>query len=199
MANTNNIEEELAALEEQIFELKRRRIELRKKAHGEQVENYQLTDHNNQSVSLADLFGDQKDLLVIHNMGTSCPYCTLWADGFNGVWQYLTDRSAAVVVSGDPVSTQKDFKEKRGWTFPMYSGEGSDFIHAMGFEGEPHPEYGKFRPGASAFRKQDDGTIIRTAKTWFGPGDDYCAVWHLLDLFEDGPAGWEPNFLLKDD
>jgi predicted dithiol-disulfide oxidoreductase (DUF899 family) len=191
------LEQELESIERQIFELKQQRAALRRSVQGERVEDYELRGHDGEPVKLSALFGDKNDLLVIHNMGTGCPYCTLWADGFNGVWQYLDDRAAAVLVSADPIDTQKKFKAERGWTFPMYSGEGSGFIRAMGFEGEPHPDYGKFRPGASAFRRLDDGTIIRTAKTWFGPGDDFCSVWHLFDLFEGGPGDWEPRYNLK--
>ena len=32
------------------------------------------------------------DLVVIHNMGASCAYCTLWGDGFNGVYEHLANK-----------------------------------------------------------------------------------------------------------
>ena len=35
-------------------------------------------------VRLSELFGEHDDLVIIHNMGASCRYCTLWADGFSG-------------------------------------------------------------------------------------------------------------------
>jgi hypothetical protein len=28
----------------------------------------------------------------------------------------------------------------------------------------------------------------------FGPGDDFCAVWHFFDLLPEGVDGWEPRF-----
>ena len=40
----------------------------------------------------------KRDLIVIHNMGASCPYCTLWADGFNGIYDHLADRAAFVAL-----------------------------------------------------------------------------------------------------
>jgi predicted dithiol-disulfide oxidoreductase (DUF899 family) len=61
------------------------------------------------SVQLSDLFGEHEDLIVIHNMGVSCPYCTLWADGFNGLIRHLEDRAAFVMVSPDPPDIQKEF------------------------------------------------------------------------------------------
>ena len=39
--------------------------------------------------TLLDLFGDRDTLLAIHNMGQGCRYCTLWADGFNGLLPHL--------------------------------------------------------------------------------------------------------------
>jgi predicted dithiol-disulfide oxidoreductase (DUF899 family) len=46
----------------------------------------------------------------------------------------------------------------------------------------------------SAFHRNDDGTVVRTGKAIFGPGDDFCALWHLLDLLPGGPKGWEPKY-----
>jgi predicted dithiol-disulfide oxidoreductase (DUF899 family) len=32
------------------------------------------------TVRLSELFAGKADLILIHNMGTTCPNCTLWAD-----------------------------------------------------------------------------------------------------------------------
>jgi len=47
-----------------------------------------------ESVALSSLFGDHRDIIVVHNMGQSCRYCTMWADRFNGLYPYLANRSA---------------------------------------------------------------------------------------------------------
>ena len=31
--------------------------------------------------------------MVVHNMGSSCPGCTLWADGYNGVHHHVITRT----------------------------------------------------------------------------------------------------------
>ncbi|TVS08776.1 MAG: DUF899 domain-containing protein, partial [Phycisphaerales bacterium] len=52
--------------------------------HGdlaEPVGEYAFTTSDGE-VSLADLFAGKRDLLIIHNMGKRCSYCTMWADGF---------------------------------------------------------------------------------------------------------------------
>ena len=141
-------------------------------------------------VSLSDLFGDKRDLLLIHNMGRGCSYCTMWADGLNGMLPHLEDRAAVVLASPNDPQTQRDFAQSRGWRFRMVSTQGSDFNKDMGYEPQP----GKVWPGVSAFHKNDDGTIIRTGKDIFGPGDQYNAAWHMFALLRDGANGWEPKF-----
>ena len=85
-------------------------------------------------VRLSALFGGKKDLIVVHNMGAGCSYCTMWADGFNGVYPHLADRAAFVVVSPDAPAAQKKFAESRAWRFPMLSGRKSDFSENLGFK-----------------------------------------------------------------
>ncbi|HJT09252.1 MAG TPA: DUF899 family protein, partial [Candidatus Nitrosotalea sp.] len=59
---------------------------------SEQVNDYELLDSENRKVNLSKLFGKKKDLIIVHNMGKTCPYCTMWADGFNGLLPHLEDR-----------------------------------------------------------------------------------------------------------
>ncbi len=140
-------------------------------------------------VSLADLFVGKRDLLVVHNMGKRCSYCTMWADGFNGLLRHLEDRAAFVLASPDEPRVQRAFAEERGWKFRMVSTMGSSFNADLGFE----PEHGKVAPGVSALYKQDDGTIVRTGKAVFGPGDLFNSAWPMFDLLKDGANGWGPK------
>ena len=45
------------------------------------------TDHG--TTTLTDLFGGRDTLLVIHNMGQGCRYCTLWGDGISPFLPHL--------------------------------------------------------------------------------------------------------------
>jgi len=139
-------------------------------------------------VLLSELFGDKNELFVIHNMGKGCAYCTLWADGFNGVQHHLRDRAAFVVSSPDSPAAQQEFARSRGWLFPMVSHAGSSFAEDMGYRRE-----GKFWPGVSAFRRQDGG-IVRISDAGLGPDDVFCVVWSFLDLLGVGTDGWRPRF-----
>ena len=154
------------------------------------VEDWDLTNLDGTSVKLSALFGDKSELLVIHNMGKGCSYCSLWGDTMIGIAKHLQQRASFVLCSNDPPKVIAEFRELRGWDYPCVSGNGSGFAKAMGYmSDEDSPE-----PGVSAFHKKSDGTIVRTAHANFGPGDDFCGVWPMLDLLKGGINGWEPAF-----
>jgi predicted dithiol-disulfide oxidoreductase (DUF899 family) len=187
---TEEIDKQLETLGAEQMELNKKITELRRARPAEPVAEYALHRSTGEPATLSELFGEKQDLLVVHNMGRECPYCTLWADGFNGVASHLADRSAFVVISPDSPENQLKFAESRGWTFKMASAEGTTFIKDMGFEPQP----GEHWPGVSAFKKLDDGSIVRVSHDYLGPGDTYCSVWHLFELLADGPGDWEPKY-----
>jgi len=182
--------DEITKLEDQISELKTRLAEARRRSGGQAVQDYTFKNSDGSDVKLSQLFGDKSDLLVVHNMGKGCRYCTLWADGFIGFTPHLENRGAFVVMSNDPPEVQREFAKSRGWNFRMASSRGTSFFKDMGYEPEP----GKYWPGASAFHKDASGNITRTGHASFGPGDDFCAIWHLFDLLKDGAKKWQPQF-----
>jgi len=69
----------IAEIERRIFELNTELNQLRRDNEGTEVKNYSF-DTLDGSVSLLELFGDKDKLLVIHNMGQGCHYCTLWSE-----------------------------------------------------------------------------------------------------------------------
>lgn len=162
-------------------EMKKTRSKIRKllaKQAVMDVQEYVFKDKEGKDVSLSDMFGSKKDLIVVHNMGKSCSYCTLWADGFSGVAYFIEKKSAFAVVSPDPYDVQRQFANDRGWKFNMYSAQEGSFIKDMGYL----TDSGSYWPGASVFHRDDTGKISRVSKTFFGPGDDYCSVWHFFDM-----------------
>ena len=159
----------------------------------EPVDDYTLKTLEG-DVSLSALFGDKDTLFVIHNMGTRCPSCTQWADGFNGVLEHIEDRAAIVLSSPDSPAIQQEFAQSRGWRFNMVSVEGSSFAKDLGYWGP-----NKFLktdspwPGVSVLKKTDAG-IVRVSDTSFGPGDEFNTVYALLELTPEGWDGWSPKF-----
>ena len=139
-------------------------------------------------VTLSGLFGAKRDLFVIHNMGRGCNSCTMWADGFNGLYPHIANRASFVVSNHETPEQQAEFAASRGWKFPMVSTLGNTFAADMGFTNAS----GKPMPGVSAFQMQD-GKIVRVSASGFNDYDEFCPVWRLFDLLPEGPDGWRPQ------
>jgi predicted dithiol-disulfide oxidoreductase (DUF899 family) len=183
------IDRQIDELDYQLQEIKQKLAELRRQRPREEISDYQLLDSEGRETALSSLFGNQNRLILVHNMGRECIYCTMWADGFVGLVQHLNTRAAFVVTSPDAPAEQQALAQSRGWNFPMYSAAGSSLISDMGFE---DPKDG-LMPGVSVFAKEADGKIYRVSRAEFGPGDNFCPVWHFLELLPEGIDGWEPK------
>jgi len=179
---------EIDELEYQLQDVKRKLAELRRQRPREEVRDYQLLNSEGREASLSSLFGDKSSLILVHNMGRNCSFCTMWADGFTGLLPHLESRAAFVLTSPDKPEAQKEFVQARGWNFPVYSTAGTSFTADMGFDDEKEG----LMPGVSVFTKED-GKIYRVSRAEFGPGDNFCAVWHFFDLLPEGIKGWEPK------
>ena len=180
-------QEEIAKLEYEIYELTGKLSELRKDAEGQQVPNYSFATISGE-VSLLELFGDKEKLLVIHNMGQGCRYCTVWADGFNGLLPHLEDAMSVVLVSRDPPELQRRFANSRNWCFRLASHGGGKYISEQTvMDGEDN------MPGAVVYTRSDD-RVFRKNRAIFGPGDLYCSLWSTLALAGIGAGDWTPQF-----
>lgn len=177
----------MASYRRQIAEIREKMRATQAAIEPEEVADYEFEGWHG-PVRLSALFGAHDDLMVVHNMGTTCPSCTLWGDGYNGLHHHVVTRAAFVVSSPDPTDVQQRFAASRGWKFPMVSHGGTSFAADMGYR----TAEGRWRPGISVFRRAD-GAILRVSDTQWHPGDDFCTVWHLFDLLPEGAAGWSPK------
>jgi predicted dithiol-disulfide oxidoreductase (DUF899 family) len=193
MTTDLHVDDEIEKLTREVAAAKERLTEARRRRQPVEVSDYELKEADGDSVKLSELFGEKQDLIVIHNMGTGCPDCTMWADGFIGLAPHLNDRASFVLVSPDPPEVLKRFSEKRKWTFRVASAKGSDFIGDMGFLGE-HESYKGPMPGVSSYRKDQQGRIFQVSRAHFDRFDEFCATWHFLDLLDGGANGWEPKY-----
>jgi predicted dithiol-disulfide oxidoreductase (DUF899 family) len=185
----SEIQKDVQKLEQEIQQKKKELAALRQNETPFPIKDYELTDWSGKTVKLSALFGAQKELLVISNMGKSCRYCTLWADGFIVLTPHLKNRSAFLVVSPDPVEVQKEFATSRGWNFPMVSDKESDFRYDLCFRDEKN-----VHPGAMVFTIDEKGQIYLFSRSYFGPGDNFCVLWDLMDLMPEGYNKWEPKY-----
>ena len=166
---------------------------LKQKTSKTLEQDYVFSDGTRDDVSLSELFKDRADLIVIHNMGKSCRWCTLWADGLNGLQQHLQARAEIVIVSPDTPKVQQEFAQGRGWSIRMLSDVSGSFTSDMGFATTENGQR-YVLPGVSTFHKMGDGSIVRVSADGFGPGDVYMPVYPLFDLLQDGSAEWEPQY-----
>ena len=177
----------VAELQLEIFNLTAKLNDLLKESEPQEVPDYTFTDSRGE-VTLRELFGEREQLLAIHNMGQACRYCTLWADGFNGVLPHLEDAMAVVLLSKDPPGVQGNFASSRGWRFRLASHGGGDYIREQSvLEGEDN------MPGVVVYERSGD-RVLRRNSAPLGPGDPFCSVWHLLALAGRGAGDWTPQY-----
>ncbi len=179
--------DEIKAVETEIFELTTRLAALRKQHSAGAVKNYPFETLTG-STTLLDLFGDNDQLMLIHNMGQGCRYCTVWADGFNGFLPHLESAMSVVLVSRDAPAVQRKFANSRGWRFRLASHGGGDYIREQSTQ-----EGVDNMPGVVVYQRSGD-TITRRNSAVFGPGDLYCSLWNLLALAGLGEGEFTPQF-----
>jgi predicted dithiol-disulfide oxidoreductase (DUF899 family) len=178
---------EAERLETEIMEKAMKLAALRRAEPGVEVPDYTFKTLDGET-TLSALFAGRERLLVIHNMGQGCRYCTLWADGINGVLRHLEDAMSVVLASKDPPDVQRRLAQDRGWRFRMASHGGGAYMREQSFGagGENHP-------GAVVYERKD-GRIMRRGRASFGPGDLYSPFWHLIALGGLGESDFTPQF-----
>lgn len=173
-----DLERQIEKLEKEIAEKKKEVAQLRSQRPKTPIKDYVFKDPERNEAKLSDLFNGHEELIVIQNMGKACKYCTMWADGFNGIYEYVLQKAGFVLASPDAPEVQQQMRTDRGWAFPMISTEGTDFKRETGFQDEKGGQH----PGVSVFMKNQAGEIFYTNRADFGPGDDFCSVWHFYDM-----------------
>jgi len=179
--------DEISNIEKQIYELTVKLNALRKDSSGDEVQNYTFATLDGET-SLLDMFGDKDQLLLIHNMGQGCRYCTLWADGINGFLPHLESAMSVFLVSKDTPELQRSFANSRNWRYRLASHSGGDYASEQTvMAGESN------MPGAVVYERSGD-KITRKNAAIFGPGDQFCSLWSLLGLAGLGEADWTPQY-----
>ncbi len=194
MSNSfERFEDQICAQEKTVREEMEKLFALHKIRPAATVQDYTFATVKG-PVKLSEMFGDKKELILIHNMGKQCSYCTLWADGFNGFTAHLENRAGFVLINNDSVEEQTAFAASRGWKFKTASAKGTSFSKDMGFF---DIEKKMAQPGTSVYTKSADGTIQHRTRAGFGPGDVFSSIWSLFDLLpsdKTAESDWSPKF-----
>jgi predicted dithiol-disulfide oxidoreductase (DUF899 family) len=145
----------------------------------------------------------------------ACPFCSFWADNFDGIVVHLNHRDVTLVaVSRAPYTAIAAFERRMGWSFPWVSSGNSDFNFAFKVsftaqevaEGKCDYNYtmqavGPERPGVSVFAKGAAGRIFHTYSTYARGLDMLNVAYHYLDLVpkgrDEGDRG--PNWIRRHD
>jgi predicted dithiol-disulfide oxidoreductase (DUF899 family) len=171
---------------------------------------------------LLDLFEGRRQLIVGHFMfdprwEDGCPSCSAGADEMSdGLREHLHTRDTTLAyVSRAPLEKIERYKAKKGWTFPWYSSDGSEFnydFHVTLDDSVTPFEY-NFRtaaeyrelgqaafadseqpvemPGTSCFLRDGD-TVFHTNSTYARGAEMTGGSYYFLDLTALGrQEDWE--------
>jgi hypothetical protein len=147
-------------------------------------------DTPNGPVKLSQLFGEKRDLFVIHNMGTAATAATMWADGFNGFYPHISDR--AVLRGHQPGCAGGAggicSLARLGVSDGEHEGQRS-FSADMGFANAT----GRPMPGVSAFQKQDGTGHARVCFAGFDDAASSARRGGCSIFCPKGVDGWRPQ------
>lgn len=162
------------------------------------------------SAALLDLFSRRHQLVVVHFMfdptwDAGCSSCSAGADEMSeGLLAHLHARDTSLVyVSRAPIEKIERYQAEKGWTFPWYSSNGSDFNydfnvtldesvapivynyrsqeehveHGGGFPVSGQPYEG---PGRSCFLRQDD-VVFHTYSVFARGTESMGGSYYVLD------------------
>ncbi len=135
-------------------------------------------------VTLLDLFGGRKQLIVYHFMlpsttgGQFCVSCSFWVDNIGHLAHFHARDTSVVLDCPVPLETINEFKDRMGWTIPWVSSYETDFYADFHFKsGAADP----MRPGISVFIREGD-SIFHTYSTLEAGGELLNGTYHYLDL-----------------
>ncbi len=169
-------------------------------------------------VTLADLFRGRSQLFVQHVMQgpdqpLQCVGCALGIDGMEGLLTHLENHDVSVVaVARATMPELNALRERMGWRIPFYSSFGSDFNYDFGVSFKPEEmaagrayyNYAHCDPGIedisgnSVFYRDDSGEIFHTYSNYARGGEDFMAVYRILEALPKGRNENGPYYSLTD-
>jgi len=178
----------------------------RRKLPWERVEKQYVFDGPEGKETLADLFGQNSQLIVYHFMfgpdwEEGCPSCSFLADHIGGTLAHLNARDISlVVVSRAPLAKIEAFKKRMGWQFKWVSSYENDFNfdYHVSFTkdeqatGDVYYNYALRQfpsdeaPGNSVFYKNGSGEVFHTYSAYARGCDILLGAYNFLDFAPKG-------------
>jgi predicted dithiol-disulfide oxidoreductase (DUF899 family) len=156
---------------------------------------------------LADLFGNNSQLVVYHfmwrwDLGQGCVSCSFLGDHFDGANTHLANHDVSfVAISRGKLGDLAAYKKRLGWKFPLISSYGSDFNFDYGVSFSEDELKGKVNynyreidgkdafnelPGLSVFYKNENGEVFHTYSSYARGLDILLGAYHFLDMTPNG-------------
>ena len=160
--------------------------------------------------TLADLFGDNSQLIVHHfmwrhDLDSGCPSCSLEADHAEGALVHLINHDVSYVrVSRAPLEKLLAYKQRLGWKAEWVSSLNSDFNfdYHVSFtknelaSGEIYYNYTDSKlsadfgmdelPGLSVFYKDERGDVFHTYSSYARGNEEVIGAFIYLDMTPKG-------------
>jgi predicted dithiol-disulfide oxidoreductase (DUF899 family) len=169
-------------------------------------------------VTLADLFRGRSQLFVQHVMQgpdqpLQCVGCALGIDGMEGLLTHLENHDVSVVAVARATMPELDaLRGRMGWRIPFYSSFGSDFNYDFGVSFKPEDMAAKRAfynyefcdpgiediSGNSVFYRDDSGDVFHTYSNYARGGEDFMAIYRILEVLPKGRNEHGPYFSLTD-
>lgn len=172
------------------------------------VEKEYVFDTTEGKKTLADLFGDNSQLVVHHfmwrhDLDQGCASCSLEADHAEGALAHLENHDVSYVrVSRAPLAKLEAYKKRLGWTAKWVSSADNDFNfdYHVSFSDEEMAkghlyynyqmvknEYGLNElPGLSVFFKDKDGAVYHTYSSYARGNEEVIGAFIYLDITPKG-------------
>jgi len=192
-------------------ELTRRRDALnakRRRLPMVRIEKEYVFDGPDGKVTLAELFGDHRQLVVHHIMfgpdwDAACPRCTATTDGITRtLLDQLDERDTAFAMIGRaPIEKVAAHSRGRGWVLPWYSSYHSDFNYDFRVtldRSVPQMEY-NYRPEPGVFGDNDEGgsaSVELSGASCFLRVED--AIFHTYSAYARGLDHTEQRYNFLD-
>lgn len=155
--------------------------------------------------SLADLFGENSQLIIQHFMlgpgwGEGCVGCSFSADHVDAAWTHLRHHDVAfAAVARAPIAEIETFRRRMGWQFHWVSSHGNDFNYDFHVSFRPEEvakgtgyynydvrEVAEELPGYSVFARDEGGTIYHTYSAYARGGEETIGAYMFLDFAPKG-------------
>lgn len=155
--------------------------------------------------SLAELFGDNSQLIVHHfmwrwDLDQGCPSCSLEADHAEGALVHLQNHDVSYVrVARAPIDKLLDYGKRLRWTARWASSYGSSFNYDFHVSftkeqlaaGKVEYNYGLVDgfdelPGISVFYKDKDGNVFHTYSSFARGNEEVISAFVYLDMTPKG-------------